>query len=242
MAQPRSSSGGTGPAWEPSAEQTAAGWRALASEPGTGVSILTVGGRIVYANDAVAQMMIGPEARGAGQMGRTLGELFPKEWTDERLVLLARVVTTRESVILRTLWRGAQVVSWLYPIHGPEPIGEEDGAREDTDEQVLVVSRRMGGEEDLQRAGVGGPEVFESRVLRLGELDALTPRELEVLALVGQGLSLQQIATVLSRSQKTISRHRESIGRKLELSDRVELAELAWRAGLTVRDAERKRV
>ncbi len=242
MAQPRSSSGGFGPAWEPSAEQVAAIWNALASEPGTGVSILTVGGRIVYANDAVAQMMIGPEARGVGQMGRMLGELFPKDWTEERLALLARVAATRESMILRTLWRGAQVVSWLHPIHGPEPTGGDEGSRGDTDEQVLVVSRRVGGEEDLQRLGASGLEVFESRVLRLGELDALTPRELEVLALVGQGLSLQQIATVLSRSQKTVSRHREAIGRKLEVSDRVELAELAWKAGLTVRDAERKRV
>ena len=76
----------------------------------------------------------------------------------------------------------------------------------------------------------------------LGPLEVLTPRELEVLALLGQGLSLKQIAKVLYRSVKTIDNHRASIGKKLAIDDRVKLAEIAFRAGLTVRDAERERV
>lgn len=78
--------------------------------------------------------------------------------------------------------------------------------------------------------------------VQLGKLGALTGRELEVLALLGQGLSIKEIASCLSRSVKTISRHRDAIGKKLAQSDRVRLAEMAWRAGLTVEDAERKRV
>ena len=47
---------------------------------------------------------------------------------------------------------------------------------------------------------------------------------------------------MLFRSVKTIDNHRQSIGKKLNVTDRVVLAEIANRAGLTVADAERPRV
>jgi DNA-binding NarL/FixJ family response regulator len=81
-----------------------------------------------------------------------------------------------------------------------------------------------------------------SGVARLGELDVLSPRELEVLALLGQGLTIKEIAKILFRSEKTIGRHRDSIGAKLGLSNKVDLAEVARRAGLTVEDVGRERV
>lgn len=63
-------------------------------------------------------------------------------------------------------------------------------------------------------------------------IENLTPRELEVLTMIGKGLTLPEIAEKLFRSQKTIETHRLSIGRKLGLSNRVELARVAIRAGL----------
>ena len=50
------------------------------------------------------------------------------------------------------------------------------------------------------------------------------------------------IAEALHRSPKTIDNHRTSIGRKLNLADRVDLAQIASDAGLEIRDAQRKRV
>ncbi len=67
---------------------------------------------------------------------------------------------------------------------------------------------------------------------RLGQL---TPREHEVLVLIGQGLSLPQIAAKLFRSLKTIQSHRQSLGRKLNAHNAVELARIAFAEGL-VRD------
>ncbi|MCC7144990.1 MAG: helix-turn-helix transcriptional regulator [Phycisphaeraceae bacterium] len=61
----------------------------------------------------------------------------------------------------------------------------------------------------------------------------LTAREKEVLALIGQGCSTAQIALSLHRSQKTVQSHRLSIGRKLGVHNRVELARLAISAGLS---------
>ena len=67
-------------------------------------------------------------------------------------------------------------------------------------------------------------------------LNALTAREREVLGLIGQGLSLPEIARRLHRSPKTIESHRLTLGRKLKASNRVELARIAITAGLAPLD------
>ncbi len=64
------------------------------------------------------------------------------------------------------------------------------------------------------------------------KLDALTPREQEVLRMVGKGLSRAEIAATLCRSPKTIDGHREAIMEKLDIHDRAELVRFAIREGL----------
>lgn len=64
-------------------------------------------------------------------------------------------------------------------------------------------------------------------------LDRLTPRELEVLDLIANGLSTADIANRLHRSQKTIKTHRLALGRKLGVTNRVELARIAIETGLS---------
>ena len=64
-------------------------------------------------------------------------------------------------------------------------------------------------------------------------LERLTPRELEVLDLIARGMSTADIANRLQRSQKTIKTHRLALGRKLGISNRVELARIAIETGLT---------
>jgi len=61
----------------------------------------------------------------------------------------------------------------------------------------------------------------------------LTPREMEVLELLGQGLRNQQIAQKLFISEKTVKNHVSSILAKLHVNDRTEAAILATRHGLT---------
>jgi len=60
----------------------------------------------------------------------------------------------------------------------------------------------------------------------------LTPREQEVLTLIAQGLSNNEIADQLVISAKTVDRHRENIMRKLNLHNRVDLVKYALRKGL----------
>jgi two-component system response regulator NreC len=62
--------------------------------------------------------------------------------------------------------------------------------------------------------------------------DALTEREREVLTLIAQGRSNQEIADQLVISIKTVNRHRENIMAKLNLHSRVELVRYALEKGL----------
>jgi DNA-binding NarL/FixJ family response regulator len=62
--------------------------------------------------------------------------------------------------------------------------------------------------------------------------DPLTPRELEVVKLIAEGYTSEDIAQVLVISRKTVERHRANILEKLGMRDRVELTRYAIRRGL----------
>lgn len=93
--------------------------------------------------------------------------------------------------------------------------------------------------EAVQRVAAGGtvmdPEVVSQLLVRVG-LDELTPRELEVLALMAEGRSNAAIADALSVNESAVEKHVRSIFAKLRLpaSDtdhRRVLAVLAYLAG-----------
>ncbi len=63
-------------------------------------------------------------------------------------------------------------------------------------------------------------------------LDGLTTREQEVLSLLAEGLSNDEIGESLQISKHTVARHRENLMRKLQLHSRSELVKYAIRKGL----------
>lgn len=67
-------------------------------------------------------------------------------------------------------------------------------------------------------------------------LAPLTDREREVLTLIAQGLTNQEIARRLYISIKTVQAHRANIMEKLDLHDAVELTKFAIRTGLVKLD------
>jgi two-component system, NarL family, response regulator LiaR len=64
----------------------------------------------------------------------------------------------------------------------------------------------------------------------------LSQRELEVLRLIAEGLSNQDIAPRLFISEKTVKSHVSNILSKLHLTDRTQAAVYAWRKGLVGKD------
>ncbi len=211
---------------------------ALVAEPSTGITVITADGRWVYMNAQAAEILFGPGADPSRYVGRRWSEFMPPEWVEDRLELNRRMLAHPERpVMLRVIWRGQQHFTWI------RRIARDADSPAETPELLLLITRRSpsneAGEELTSRTAF---EPVDSSVMNLGRLDVLSPRELEVTALLGQGLSVKEIAAILHRSEKTVDHHRVSIYEKLKVHDRVALAEIARAAGLKAEDAERRRV
>jgi DNA-binding NarL/FixJ family response regulator len=104
------------------------------------------------------------------------------------------------------------------------------------------VTKSISGEElaDAVRRVEGGDAVFSPRLAGFvldafagplpqpeSELDALTPREREVLQHIARGYMYKEIAVRLDISPKTVEAHVSSVLRKLQLSSRHELTRWA---------------
>ena len=71
-------------------------------------------------------------------------------------------------------------------------------------------------------------------ITKSDELEELTPREREVLALVGRGLSNAEIANELILSPLTAKTHVARLFSKLDARDRAQLVVVAYESGLVV--------
>jgi two-component system response regulator NreC len=90
--------------------------------------------------------------------------------------------------------------------------------------------------EDYQRltretmsAPSGSSEATDGNAIRL---EVLSLRERQVLEMIAQGITNQEIGKRLALSHKTIARHRERIMKKLNMHSRTELVKFAIRTGL----------
>jgi DNA-binding NarL/FixJ family response regulator len=68
-------------------------------------------------------------------------------------------------------------------------------------------------------------------------LERLTPREREILQLIGEGKNYHQIADILSISYKTVENHRSNIVQKLNVRERAQLVRYAIELGLVGEDS-----
>jgi DNA-binding NarL/FixJ family response regulator len=100
---------------------------------------------------------------------------------------------------------------------------------------VEACRATMRGEPFLYPGGVQAlmREYLErSRSGETAEAELLTPREEEIVKLIAEARTNDEIATTLVISKKTVERHRANILEKLGMRDRVELTRYAIRRGL----------
>ncbi|QBI53063.1 response regulator [Streptomonospora litoralis] len=76
------------------------------------------------------------------------------------------------------------------------------------------------------------PEPADSAAAATRRLEALSPRERDVLALIGEGLSNAAIARRLHLAEDTVKTHVSSVLTRLDADNRVQAAIAAYQAGL----------
>ncbi|HYD01040.1 MAG TPA: LuxR C-terminal-related transcriptional regulator [Phycisphaerales bacterium] len=199
-------------------------WSTLTSDSGADVAIVTPEGRVLFMSPVLSWWA--PTRPFDGFAGKLLTDLFPKPIADERGQLIRRVLDTNKPLVMHAAWKGIRTRTVMRPLAGPA--GKPD--------RVLIVCRGIVPADDT-RAAQADVEVVQAQHVDKGQLANLTPREMEILALIGQGLTTAAIAEKLFRSRKTIEAHRLSLGIKLSARNRVDLARIAVQSGLVPPDA-----
>ncbi len=188
-------------------------WTALSEDTNSPIVVLNGEGVVQYANGAFCRAygLSGPAT------GKRMNEIIPQASAEERFAYLRQVLATGRPVVIDGILRGQLRRSTMRPIAG------EGGGR-------VLCTCRMLSDTDYREGRTSG--VIRAKHDDLGQLASLTQREFEILQLIGQGLSTADIAKKLHRSVKTIEWHRVSLGTKLGVTNRVELARIAIHAGV----------
>lgn len=143
----------------------------------------------------------------------------------EFLRLIPIVMDTEKPLILLIRESGMLIVEKIYQrgnaVALVESIEEED---------LLKVIKHVLKERkaDIERIERCYPEI-SSKILKISRL---TPREIEILYLMGKGMTAYSIALVLNVSVHTVRNHINRIYEKLSVNDRVSAVMKAFNMGL----------
>lgn len=191
-------------------------WSALVHDSPSVVMVMNLEGVIEYANPTACAFLGLPESQ---VVGRNYASLFEENHAAERMSMISQVARTGTPVAIDGVVRGVATRTVCRPIPASSIT------------RILLTSR-VGPSVHPQATHPEELPVMRSRADDYGRLSTLTARELEILRHIGMGLSTAEIAKRLHRSVKTVEWHRVSLGNKLGVTNRVELARLAISAGL----------
>lgn len=200
----------------------------LLTHPFIGASLINSEGQFFWANARAKLLYLGKAD--VDVTGKKLTDFFPEVWCRERIHLMQELNETGRPAVLKHIRRGQGLMVTYHQMPTPD----------DEPQRYLVMIAETDGDDEMPIP----PNYirFQTGLMNLGPLDTLSRRELEVLALISQGMTTEQIAKDISRSVKTIEAHRSSIARKLGVNNRVQLADIARRAALEIHHAELERV
>ena len=200
-------------------------WQILKSQPGVGVLIIDEDGLVLFCNRQAMEIFYGGNFN---PVGLTIEDVEGREFAAERMPVIRKVIETGEPIVLRHIRGGRHTESLIWPME------QKEAAKR----RVISITRQGANAAQEQD---NYPRV-DSQLVDLGPLDALTRRELEVLALMGHGMPLKTIARELGVAQRTVERYRTDIARKLQLTSIADIARTVQLAGLEVSDAQLPRL
>ncbi|HZW10786.1 MAG TPA: LuxR C-terminal-related transcriptional regulator [Phycisphaerales bacterium] len=196
-------------------------WEALIGETGCAVFVTSRDGEILFANGR-SRAWIGWRRQGEDlQRPPTLADTCAPALYEERLAIVQRVCDENIAVVFESISRSVRCLVSVRALPGAA------GGR-----VAMVLARRLHPWERVTPEAFPHATVIEVERHDPGVIATLSPRELDVLILIGEGLSSGDIAKRLHRSVRTIERHRDRLGQKLGVSNRVDIARFAMRAGL----------
>lgn len=192
------------------------GGRLIVDETGTVLEANTLSERVLRGTTGEKEMI-----------GRKLEDLFGPEFAKDRLRLIHECIAAARPLYFCAMVRGA----WSHVLY--EPLADAGNGKPGvtaTSYGMLAQLHSLPESADVRLA--------RANVHDLGPLAKLTRRELQVLKMIGDGHSAAAIAEQLYRSKRTIQWHRASLGRKLGVTNRVMLAQIAYAAGLPEFDVD----
>lgn len=153
-------------------------------------------------------------------VGTVMEDFMPAEMAEERKALMKPALLEHKVVAYEQLWLGSRQLTRVWTLD-PEAFGCVG---------YFVVINKLTDPID-ESVMLKAPVRFV-QTGDMGELGALSDRELEVFYYLAVGMTMGDIANLLFRSEKTIGRHIENIYKKLGYSSRPELVADAVKRGL----------
>jgi DNA-binding CsgD family transcriptional regulator len=200
-------------------------WMALSEDTSLPIMIVDSSGVVEFANAATFESL-GAKPSSAG---KKLSEFFDEDFATERLQHIQDAFAQNRPVTVDAMQKGRLTRTTIRPI----------AANGHPQRRALLVMRPApAGDQAGNRGNVANGGVLRAKSDEAGPLSTLTPRETEILGHIGRGLSTAEIAKALGRSVKTVEWHRVSLGEKLGVTNRVELARIAIASGLVGLDSK----
>lgn len=184
--------------------------------PGFAAVALDNSMRILWCNEEFARVHGSTPAQ---VVGSDLASKIAPPMAKEREALARPAMDDGKSVSFVQLDRGIRWLTRVWPLD-TQAFGKPG---------VFMVLKQGTVRRDRNAAAASLPL---AKVGDLGELDVLTPRELEVFYYLAAGMTVADIGELLHRSPKTVERHLESLHRKMNFKNRAELVREAVERGL----------
>jgi DNA-binding NarL/FixJ family response regulator len=202
------------------------------------IRVLIVDDHPVVRQGLVALLSVQDDIAVAGEAGDGLAAISLAGSVSPDVVLLDLKLPGMDGVAVLPELAGKYRVLVLTSATDPQWAARalQEGASgvvyKDIDPDALVRAIRAVHDGNVLLAAGAAASLRAGSSGRGGWLDALTPREREVLAHITAGRSNREIARALEVSEKTVKAHVSSVLAKLGVQDRTQAAVLATRHGI----------